>query len=269
VARKPDFTYRAFFKPDQLAALDKLDEGFDEQGCGFGYTQAFHKAPTESIPFRIPSEFVASKIGQLLGLPIPPCAITVFGPEKIKLFSSLDFDFERSSLVPVLGDIVVSKLPLLCAGVVVFDIFIGNEDRHDENVVVDRGSDPKRIHVFDHDHALLSGMNHHGIDKLEKLSNDIGITGKPPLNNNRHVFLDELRSEKDLNYWVQRVSAIPEFMLDDLCRFARNELELAPQVASALSDFLRYRKRDLHRLIHQSQSEFTSIANWTKTLFDE
>jgi hypothetical protein len=111
-------------------------------------------------------------------------------------------------------------------------------------------------------------MNHYGGDKLNKLMNDIGITGKPPLNNSRHVFLDQLKSEKDLEYWVDRVGQIPDFVLDDLCHFARNELDLAPPEASALSEFLRYRKHDLRRLIYQSQSEFKSISNWTKTLFD-
>jgi hypothetical protein len=264
-ARRP-FTYRAFFRPDQLGALEKLDTGFNEQGCGFGYTQAYHKAPTDDIPFRIPSEYIASKLGQVLGLPIPPCALTRFGQQDIRLFSSYDFNFERASLVPVFGDIVVAKLPHLCAGVVVFDIWIGNEDRHDENVVVDRGDDPRHLHLFDHDHSLLSGMNYSGVERLAKLEKDLGITGKPPINNNRHVFLDELKSHEDLDFWIGRVQKVPDFMIDDLCDAAKSEIGIESNVASKLAFFLKQRRDGIGGLINNNHDEFTALPKREGTL---
>ncbi len=269
IKRRPEFLYRALFKPDQIGALDKLDRALDEQGCGFGYTQAFHKAPSPSIPYRIPSEYIAAKIGQFLGLPVPPCAITRFGPGNVKLFSSLDFNFERASLRPIFEDIVVRKMPLVCAGILVFDIFIGNEDRHDENVVVDRGNDPRQIHIFDHDHSLLSGMNFCGKEKIDKLYNDIGITGKPPLNNNRHVFLDQLQSQEDLDFWIRRVGIIPDFVLEDLCGFARDEIGLEPDIAEYLATFLKWRKGNIGFLISKQRDEFESMPEGPRTLFDD
>jgi hypothetical protein len=269
-ARRPEFLYRALFRPDQIGALEKLDKGFDEQGCGFGYTQAYHKAPIDSIPYRIPSEYIAAKIGELIGLPVPPCAITRFGPDNTKLFSSLDFNFERASLVPIFEDVVASKMPLVCAGILVFDIFIGNEDRHDENVVVDRGNDPREIHIFDHDHALLSGMTFFGKEKIDKLYNDIGITGKPPINNNRHVFLDQLKSREDLDFWIGRIGSIPDFFLENVCSFAEVEIGLERSVADYLATFLKWRKTAMRGLIKQQFDEFTSMPKPTgpKTLFD-
>jgi hypothetical protein len=45
-----------------------------EQGIGF--TKCLHKKPWSESPYLIANEIIAAKLGQFLGLPIPPFAVT-------------------------------------------------------------------------------------------------------------------------------------------------------------------------------------------------
>ncbi|MGH7136016.1 MAG: hypothetical protein ACREHD_09765, partial [Pirellulales bacterium] len=75
------------------------------------------------------------------------------GRREAPLFSSLDFNFNREKLPPVVPDICVQRLLRDCTGVLLFDIWIANEDRHDANLLVDKVGAPGEMMVFDHDQA--------------------------------------------------------------------------------------------------------------------
>src|SRR5437870_4409384 len=131
-----EFIYRARFNTDQLASLTGLSRGLSASGQGLGYTQAYFKSNTTASPYCIASEVICGRIGQFLGLPVPPFAVAIADDGR-PLFASLDFNFTRQTYPPVLPDQCIASLEDLCAGVLAFDILIANEDRHDANLVVD------------------------------------------------------------------------------------------------------------------------------------
>jgi len=160
--RRSRFIYRACFRPNQLEDMNQLGDSPSVDGRVLGYAQTWHRVNPDYNNRCIANEYISGRIGIFLGLPIPPFAITHDKDENV-YFSSLDFNFNRAILPPIVPDRCVACLPELCTGILLFDILIANEDRHEANLVTDSVSSPKFIHVYDHDQALLSGRNSEGV----------------------------------------------------------------------------------------------------------
>ena len=165
----------------------------DACGRAHGSTQAWHKTAWSGSPYCIPNELISAQIGQFLKLPIPPFAIT-YSEDNDYYFSSLDFNFDRDQLPPVEPDLCWEHLPRLCSGVMLFDILIANEDRHDENLVIDNVIKPSFMRVFDHDQALFGGGgNLAGTNRLTQLHDRLGVSGGVITGGNRPLFIGRHR----------------------------------------------------------------------------
>jgi predicted nucleic acid-binding Zn-ribbon protein len=267
--KKPSlYFYKAFWKPDRALMMQALDSAAttpDSAGPVLGFLGAWHKTAARYNPYGVACEFICGTLGKVIGLPIAPFAITV-GPEGAPCFSSLDFNFNREKLPCVVPDKCVEFMPSLCAGLLVFDIFVANEDRHDANLLVDQVSRPKEMWVFDHDQALLAGCPPCGTDKLAKVANRLGITGGES-GGNRHVFLDEVRDASLFADWIRRIEELPKWVISDACDQARRQLDLAAKDADAACEFLIDRRMRVGELIHDNRSEFKSITHWPEGLF--
>jgi hypothetical protein len=259
------FFYRALFKPDSLDVFEGFDRDFDWKGKALGYTQAWHRRSWAESPYAVYNEFICAELGRAIRLPVPPFAITYsqeVGKRKIPLFSSLDFNFQRSKLPPVIPDICVAHLPQLCAGVLAFDIFVANQDRHDENLLVDRGSKPREMHVYDHDQALLGGHSHaqRGSERLSLLRDRLGITGGPVTGGNKHVFLPHIKTCEYLYAWAEQIREIPTWFIKSVCLEAKRH-GLDNKLANETNDFLQHRRDKIVGIIDANRGSF-SIDDW-------
>lgn len=261
--KPPAYFYRAFFKPNSLDVFEGFETGLDLRGCGLGYTQAWHKGASDISPFAVYNEFIAAEIGHFLRLPIPPFAVTYTSADETEqpLFSSLDFNFSRASLPPVIPEICCDKLAALSAGVVAFDILIANGDRHDANLVTDKPLDPKRMHLWDHEQSLLGGFDLVGIDRLNQLQNRLGITGGKNTGGTAHALLPHLSTCQHLFHWAGRIAEIPLFFVEEICAEAAH-YGLDKQLADALALFLRDRTARISQLINANRPAFPKIADW-------
>ncbi|OAI54134.1 hypothetical protein AYO47_03530 [Planctomyces sp. SCGC AG-212-M04] len=258
---KYQFLHRAFFRPDGKSRfLDALDSGWDEDFCGVGYTQAFHKTQRKDLPYRVSVEFIAARLGQAIGLPIPPSAITRFQQSNLPCFSSLDFNFERTKFPPTIPDLLYKAQPLICGGLLAFDIWIANEDRHDCNLVADHVANPRHIQIYDHDICLLHGNDCVGVERLGRAWNELGIGG--------HVMLDEINSWHYLHEWFDRIALVPDYMIEDIC-WAAFDLaeEMTPDETLEVVDFLKWRKPQLERLVKLNLDEFEKLDPESDSLF--
>lgn len=249
--------FRALFSQQNIDGFS--NQPLDGSVTGYGYAKVFFKRNSNDSPYRLASEYVAAQLGRIVGLPIPPCGVTYYGDESEPLFSSFDFNQQRARLPPIIPELFVKKLPFLAAGILVFDIFIGNEDRHEENLVVDRVNSPKEVHVFDHDQSLLTGLFLSGTEKLHALTNNLGVTGAKPFSSYRHVFIDHVSNEDDLLMWADRIGGIRDYMIDDQCDFCEKEFGLDPSIGLQLRHYLKSR-RSLRGLIKGFKNEFSSIV---------
>lgn len=212
-------------------------------------------------PYLIPNEWICANIGMFLRLPIPPFALMREGPGHKGMFASLKFgagDVPPNDADP---SICVTKMPDLCSGVLLFDILIANADRHRGNIKVDDPLNPKELDVFDHDRALFGVEPNQGSQRLDRLTDRLGVSAGTQTGETRHCFLDELRTNKYFHKWLQRIATLPDWFLDDICRDIVGLGATREEADSALM-FLKHRKRQLARIVQRHREKFTSITPW-------
>lgn len=226
----------------------------DDGGKSAGFVMARHKCNMVDNPYCIPNEFIAARLGTALGLPLPPFALTkVSDVGRRLLFSNLDFNPGGMRLPRIDPEICMEnqRLVPICVGIVVFDIWIANDDRHDKNLAVDRQGRPTLIRVFDHDHSLFGGpcSNDRGIKRLDDLRDRLGITGSTTTGGTEHIFLDHINTDLYLRDWVERVQSLPSWIIREPCRAMHFRGGLSAKEVKAVIDFLRHRQDELPKLV--------------------
>ena len=227
----------------------------------------------EDFDHMVANEYIAGGLAQRLGLPVPPHALVtaniIDSQQKEQLlvrFATMDFtgadpDKPNESKGPFpLSD------PSLCAtqktdistGVLLFDIWIANPDRHANNMSYRSHVHPYDVAIFDHGHSLLGHERSHGIGRLESLKDRLGISGGTMTGQNRHVLLDVLPHDTFFARWVERIEQIPDFQIDDLC-FTHYEINIEKNERVAISDFLKYRRDKMWHVIGNNGSEFKKV----------
>lgn len=215
------------------------------------------------LPYNNANESICSSLGRLLGLPIPPYGF-VFMPNEpnMLLFASLDFNRDTGKLPPLTNSIKLAKaLPDIVTGLLLFDIWIGNPDRHPHNLCVDYSKTIPYLYVFDHGHALLGHEPTCGIQRLTRLEDRLASSGGSETAQHRHCMMDALDTAEHFNKWIDRVQQVPHFFIQDLCTQAVS-LGITLDEARAAERFLLNRQAGFRELIKQNQKEFRGIKDW-------
>jgi hypothetical protein len=251
-----------------LAVFDSDAESFGgavNDGSGYGFVLARHKRNHRLSPFCIVNEVISSAIGNFLNLPVPPYAITRAKNRRV-YFSSLNFNFAMEELPPVMPEQLWKHLPMLATGVVLFDILIANNDRHDKNLVVDHLHGPRDLKVFDHDQSLLGGgFPVKGIRRLNTAMNRLVINGGPPLSGARHCLLDVIDSPEHFGVWCHRIETIPGWFLDETCNYLAVSGFTKKKIAKRIASFLKHRRTIFRDILKAHRSEFTAIKDWNES----
>jgi hypothetical protein len=251
-----------------MAALQYRLISFDRQmGVGVAGSMqatisAVAKCNSPAVPYCVPNELICAAIGRFIGLPIPPCGLIHAPTAAVTTwFASLDFNLAGDSLPPVDPVRCFNELPRLSAGLLLFDVLIGNCDRHRGNFAVDFSVQPPRMSVFDHGHALFGYEAGKAADRLRDLRCRLSITGGAYTKGHRHCLLDIIKTDDDFGDWISRIRSIPDFLVADLCQDAVGigATEAESQLAS---DFLKYRRDNMRDIISNHQSEFRAIQQW-------
>ncbi|MDZ4687859.1 MAG: hypothetical protein SH850_22530 [Planctomycetaceae bacterium] len=146
-----------------------------------------------------------------------------------------------------------------------FDIWIANEDRHDKNLAVDNVAMPTKMVVFDHDMALFGGCGTVGIERLNQLQfTRLGVTGGTVTGGNRHCLLDEMKTAEHFDQWLERIATVPKHFIMSLCREAVRFGVASQAEADAAVEFLEFRKRNIGLLVEMNRDAFTGITEWKK-----
>jgi len=137
------------------------------------------------------------------------------------------------------------------AGLAVFDCWIANSDRHNGNIAYSRNNLP--IAAFDHERALLGHEAGKGIARLQD------INGKPHF---MGCLLPFLRAAKDIRTWIDRFAAIPEEMLQELCRAVQLPGGITQDEAAAAARFLCDRKKALLQVVEAGKQHLPNVKDW-------
>jgi hypothetical protein len=239
----------------------------DSEGINAEYTwrvrsEAIGKCKNPESPYLIANEWVSGCIGQFLRLPIPAFSLLRKKNRSTIMFASQSFekDVTPDDLDP---DALYSANPVLCAGIVIFDIFIANCDRNRTNIKVDDADDPTVVRLIDHERALFYVYPKEGLKRLRRIEsqNRLGVTDGSESRDEWHCLLNLLDSWDNLIPWIQKVESIPDWFLDTICEEARR-LTVTEAECNGLASFLKKRKSLLKDLIHQHRARFPKVTSW-------
>ena len=136
--------------------------------------------------------------------------------------------------------------------------------------------------IFDHERALFGHKNDVGIKRLNDLKESLGISGATPdgqvaqgvvtpywgivggngTGENRHCLLDKLKKDDYFQKWYDRISSVPNYLIDDVCGATFDLAMITEQEASAAKTFLIDRRSNIRKLVDSNRSEFSGISQW-------
>lgn len=205
---------------------------------------AVAKRANDGMPYAVASELVCANLARVLRLPVPPSLIVEHDGAPYHV--SLDFNLAGQALPPADGGALVAAHPHLAAGIVCFDAWIINPDRHNGNLAFDKSTG--RVSLFDHSHAFL-----HGQDPKAWL-----MQQEPTLGIGGHCLASKLNDGRPTKEWVNRIKQVPEYFVRDLLRDAV-EVGLTPDVADWAGEFLLARRDKLPALLAASAAAFPNV----------
>jgi len=163
----------------------------------------------------------------------------------------MDFNLSGQGLPPADSQAVINDLPELSLGIVMFDIWIGNRDRHEGNISYNR--DTKTLHLYDHGQSLLWPD---GIESVDKVNGSLGIA--------EHCLADKLKLFDSRVMWYNRINALPDYFIRDTVRDAVS-MGLPRDNETDVANHLIERRSQLLGLIACNRSAFHAAD---ATLFD-
>ena len=216
---------------------------------GAGATGAMHvgvagiaKPNSAALPLVVANEYVCHALARAILLPIPPGFIIDLNSEPH--YVSLDFNLAGMALPPADAALIATSHPELAAGIVLFDVWVANGDRHTQNIHFDQTSD--RVEIFDHSHVSFSNE----AASLAMMANQLAIGG--------HCLASELRSVAGMAFWNERINQVPEFYIRAAVEAAIDIGLPADRVGSSL-DFLLQRRPRLLDLMKDNRGAFPRI----------
>ena len=216
---------------------------------GVGATHSLHvgiagiaKAASADLPYVVANELLCSLLARSILLPGPPGFIIEHNARSH--YVSLNFLLAGEDLPPADTEALVAAHPTIASAIVLFDIWIVNDDRHASNIAFD--VDSNRIHVFDHSHAFFAD----GPNRLTAVTNNLGIGD--------HCLASRLPSIDGMLEWNERIRQVPEFFIRE-CVQAASEVGLPADQVEFCSTFLLERRRRLMQLVYDHRTSFPLV----------
>ena len=195
--------------------------------------------------FEVFNELVAMRLGQLIGLPIP--VGMVLNKDNTFYFASCHILAAGGELPKADLERFAKEKPIEACGVLVFDAWIANTDRHDENLWYDYYAD--RYFLIDHGRALLDGS---GLTHLRSRADDLALRTDPP------CLAPHIRSFHAFEFWRQQITALSEAAIRTTAIEAAT-VGVDQTLALECANWLIKRRRELPQLFRKNTSIFSRL----------
>ncbi len=206
----------------------------------------------DQAPYAVTNEFICGRLALIIGLPVPPGVIVTADDDKLA-YVSLRFGPKGELPPPANIPHLVEDHPSIAAGVVAFDCWIGNQDRHDRNIAYQRGSAEHSVTVFDHSHALLGHQRGKAAELLRQQIGSPLIAGSvAPAITSSAGFVD----------WANRINTVSDGLIRELCRAVVHPDGIAPEERDAAEEFLIQRKGRILEMIQASKGVMSNVQQW-------
>lgn len=198
-------------------------------------------------PFGVVNDFVASTLGAMIGLPVPPIALVELSGGEV---GSVSLGFGERGVQPPPADLaaLAAAHPEDAAGTVVFDQWVCNQDRHDENIAY---LAKKGVSIFDHDAALIGHKP--PVSASENLASGRGVIVSG------HPLAPHIDDWRLIESWIGEVRRLtPRSIQRVVERAYDSRLVTAPE-RDGIVGLLTYRARTLSAMMDNRLPEFTKV----------
>lgn len=204
------------------------------------------KAQTADKPVMLANELIGARLAAAIGLPVLPGEIASDADGR-PCWITPQVLVSASDLPPADVESLLKSHPDVCAGILVFDLWTGNIDRTDENILYEARTG---VWLIDHEH-ILDGPSANRPAAIEALT---PVTG--------HVFAVDELDEEALRMWVSRVENLAARATELPIVEAYNRGLLHADMRDAYKKALRDRRmrvRDYIRVVRGESREKASV----------
>lgn len=205
-----------------------------------------------SEPYTVVNEYICSCIAAAVGLPVPPGTIAKKA-DGSNMFTSMRFTVGSTSLPPMDPAELVADHPDIAAGIVAFDCWVGNWDRHNGNIAYVRGV--SGVSIFDHGRTLLHTPNGTGESAID------GWRDAPHLHA-ASAILQHVDDHKRLARWSERIALVTPELISDACGTAARQGACNVAEAQAIERFLEHRKTRIMGYLSASRGMLPLVSGW-------
>jgi hypothetical protein len=215
--------------------------------CTFG---GVGKLNSPASPYAVANEFIAGRLGMIIGLPVPP-GTTATTDDGELAYVGFRFGKQGEKPPPIIPEHFVADNPHLAAGVVAFDSWIGNEDRHPKNLSYVREPRIPPV-VFDHERALLGAEAGKAVERLTDRVGESFVGG---------CLATEIRDGASFDDWAARIASISAGVIRDVCATALSVGAVTADENEAAIAFLQQRQTRIVEFVSSSPA-LANVAQW-------
>lgn len=183
--------------------------------------------------FNVANEFIAARLALAVGLPCPPGSMVRTSSGEV-VYAMMRFGLAGEMLPPVDPGALCADHHFIAAGIVMFDEWILNGDRHTSNIAYESSAG---VGIFDHGHALF------GVTRSDVLKRLTAWQGQPTFGG---CLRDELVHSLDLTAWANRIAQIPHYLIDQTCDSVKSMALITRDERDAMVGLLKYRQSTIH-----------------------
>lgn len=209
---------------------------------------AYVRRPTAKRPYGVVNDYIASALGMAVGLPVPPG--TLMQTRSEFAYISLGFSDRGDRLPPALLDEFAEERPWEATGVLAFDQWIYNSDRHSGNLAFDS---KLGVSVYDHDLSLIARANERPVDTLREYR-DKELSG--------HPLAKYVKNASYFESWFDRIAGIRTEEVRRIVRTCSKLGLIENELKQELINFVDFRKAKVKEYIERTRNEYSEIATW-------
>ena len=204
--------------------------------------------------YSVANEFICNRAAAAVGLPVPPATIAKRNDgTNANMFVCLRFSAGPTSLPAADPVELVADHPYLAAGIVAFDCWVGNWDRHAGNIAYLQGV--SGVSLFDHGRTLLRTPSGEGAAAI-----DAGLD--LPHVYDQSALLPDVNDIKLLNQWSDRIARVMPELISDACDAAATAGACTEDEAQAVERFLDHRKTRIMSYLSAEKGKLPLVSGW-------
>lgn len=202
----------------------------------WGTAKVHAKAEEPDVPLMLANELICCRLAAAVGLPVLPGEIAIQPATDRRCWITPQIAIAGGSLPPPDPAAVVAQYPNIVAGMVAFDEWVRNDDRHSNNLLYD----PRLgLWLIDHEHSLAGPAG----ESLEHLKSAIGASV------GYHEFRGPQLDAIALRFWAQRISMVHAETVDRAVNEAFERGLMKASARDGVRTFLLNRRKHVVKLV--------------------